>query len=142
MSLPRERKGSPTLQTHQDPILLLPWLWFEESDQTLTHLARGHAGVPSQVEARLSSSRPYISRRCVGSQPMTRRQKSLAATASMPRSAGRLPIATAVSAMLRYSSGFCTDARVISLLTCQGHASLGARKGCPHRTAPSGYTHT
>jgi hypothetical protein len=21
--------GSLTLQTHQDPILLLPWLWFE-----------------------------------------------------------------------------------------------------------------
>ena len=25
----REKMGSPTLQTHQDPILLLPWLWFE-----------------------------------------------------------------------------------------------------------------
>jgi hypothetical protein len=24
-----EKMGSPTLQTHQDPILLLPWLWFE-----------------------------------------------------------------------------------------------------------------
>jgi hypothetical protein len=29
--------GSPTLQTHQYPILLLPWLWFEMADQTLTH---------------------------------------------------------------------------------------------------------
>jgi hypothetical protein len=24
--------GSPTLQTHQDPILM-PWLWFEVADQ-------------------------------------------------------------------------------------------------------------
>jgi hypothetical protein len=40
--------GSPTLQTHQYPILLLPWLWFEVADQTLTHLATTHqAGVPS-----------------------------------------------------------------------------------------------
>jgi hypothetical protein len=38
--------GSLTLQTHQDPILLLPWLWFEGADQTLTHLATTHhAGV-------------------------------------------------------------------------------------------------
>ena len=29
----REKMGSPTLQTHHDPILLLPWLWFEEADQ-------------------------------------------------------------------------------------------------------------
>jgi hypothetical protein len=28
--------GSPTLQTHQHPILLLPWLWGFEADQTLT----------------------------------------------------------------------------------------------------------
>jgi hypothetical protein len=27
---------SPTLQRHQDPILLLPWLWFEVADQPLT----------------------------------------------------------------------------------------------------------
>jgi hypothetical protein len=27
--------GLPTLQTHQDPILLLPRLWFEVADQTL-----------------------------------------------------------------------------------------------------------
>jgi hypothetical protein len=33
----REKMGSPTLQTHQYPILLLPWLWFEVADQTLTH---------------------------------------------------------------------------------------------------------
>jgi hypothetical protein len=25
----REKTRSPTLQTHQDPILLQPWLWFE-----------------------------------------------------------------------------------------------------------------
>jgi hypothetical protein len=31
----RERMGLPTLQTHQDPILLLPRLWFEVADQTL-----------------------------------------------------------------------------------------------------------
>ena len=32
----REKMGSPTLQTHQYPILLLPWLWFEVADQTLS----------------------------------------------------------------------------------------------------------
>ena len=31
----RERMVSPTLQRHQDPILLLPWL-FEVADQSLT----------------------------------------------------------------------------------------------------------
>ena len=45
----REKMGSPTLQTHQYLILLLPWLWFEVADQTLTHLATtrmlGHSGV-------------------------------------------------------------------------------------------------
>ena len=29
----REKMGSPTLRTHQDPILLLPWLCFEGADQ-------------------------------------------------------------------------------------------------------------
>jgi hypothetical protein len=38
-----EKIGSPTLQTHQYPILLLPWLWVEAADQTLT-LATTPAG--------------------------------------------------------------------------------------------------